>query len=129
MRNKLYILIISILILLSGLNASVTRLYVGDLDGQFMAGVDSRVNFSVFFIGADVRTLIRKSVMNEDDKVVGFFPDRTDYKTSVGIALDNFEIEYAHTCYHRVISEEDLKFYEGNKNLADTDTITVKFIF
>lgn len=130
MKNKFYIsLILSLLILFSVSSASVTRLYIGEFEGQFMAGIDSRVDFKPFYIGADVRTIIRKSVVNEEDKVVGFFPDRTDYKTFVGLSVGNFEMEYAHTCYHRVISEENLAFYQGNKNLVDTDTLTLKFYF
>lgn len=131
MLKKLSILFVitPLISLLSFSNASVTRLYVGELDGQFMAGVDTRIEFSIFYIGGDVRTLIRKTVVNEDERVVGFFPDRSDYKTFIGLSVGNFEMEYAHTCYHRVISEENLQFYEGSENLADTDTLTLRWFF
>lgn len=115
--------------LLSLGNATVSRLYVGEMDGQFMAGVDTRIVFGPFFVGGDVRTIIRKTVVNEEEKVVGFMPDRSDYKTSAGLILGPVEIEYAHTCYHRVISSEDLMLYQGNQNPEDTNTISMKVTF
>ena len=124
--KKLFLLT---LILLTCAQAAVSRLYVGETDGQPMAGVDARIDFGPFFVGGDVRTVVRKLVVNADDKVIGFLPDRTDYKTSAGITLGNMEIEYAHTCYHRVISDADIKFYENNINPGDTDTIAVKISF
>lgn len=122
-------LIIISLILLAGAQAGISRLYVGETGGQMMAGVDTRINFGPFFLTGDVRTVIRKSAINEDEKVVGFMPDRTDYKTGGGISVGNFEVEYAHTCYHRVISDKDLSIYEGGDFLEDTNTITFKFKF
>lgn len=110
-------------------NATASRLYVGEMDGQFMAGVDTRIDFGPFFVGGDVRTIIRKTVVNEDEKVVGFMPDRSDYKTSAGIVLGAVEIEYAHTCYHRVISTEDLMLYQGNQNPEDTNLVSMKVTF
>lgn len=110
-------------------NATASRLYVGEMDGQFMAGVDTRIDFGPFFVGGDVRTIIRKTVVNEDEKVVGFMPDRSDYKTSAGIVLGAVEIEYAHTCYHRVISSEDLMLYQGNQNPEDTNLVSMKVTF
>jgi hypothetical protein len=110
-------------------NATASRLYVGDMDGQFMAGVDTRIDFGPCFVGGDVRTIIRKTVINDDEKVVGFMPDRSDYKTSVGVVLGPVEIEYAHTCYHRVISSEDLLLYQGNENPGDTNVVAMKVTF
>ena len=110
-------------------SASVTRLYVGSLDSQFMAGVDARVDFGPFFVAGDVRTLISRAVINEEDKVIGFMPDRTDYKTAFGIVLGNVEIEYAHTCYHRVISSTDIALYQDNQNPEDTNTIAIRVTF
>ena len=118
-----------LIMLLAVSQASISRLYVGETDGQMMAGVDARINFGPFFIGGDVKTVIRKSLVNEDEKVVGFMPDRTDYKTSGGISVGNFEVEYAHTCYHRVISNKDVMVYENNTNPGDTDTITFRYAF
>jgi hypothetical protein len=116
-------------ILLALAPASVSRLYIGENEGQPMAGVDTRINFGPFFVGGDIKTMVRQTVVNRDNKVVGFLPDRTDYKTSAGIEYSNFELEYAHTCYHRVISNNDLAFYENNVNPGDTDTIAVKVRF
>jgi len=122
-------LLLVLLILLALAPASLSRLYVGETDGQPMAGVDTRINFGPFFVGGDVKTVVRKIVVNDDEKVIGFLPDRTDYKTSAGLMYGNLEIEYAHTCYHRVISDRNMKFYENNINPGDTDTITVKISF
>ncbi|GBR74646.1 hypothetical protein NO1_1787 [Candidatus Termititenax aidoneus] len=122
--------LLALLLILPALaTASVSRLYVGENEGQPMAGVDTRINFGPFFVGGDIKTMIRQTVVNRDNKVVGFLPDRTDYKTSAGIEYGNFELEYAHTCYHRVISNSDLAFYENNVNPGDTDTIAVKVTF
>ena len=140
---KLKKLLILFLLLLTPALASVSRLYLGELDGQFMAGVDTRVDFKPFYIGGDVRTIIRKTVVgrenddgeltndkNDNEKVIGFLPDRTDYKFFFGITFsDRFEVEYAHTCYHRVISSSDNALYLNNVNPDDTDTITFRFIF
>jgi len=127
MKKILLILLIS---LCSLAFSSVSRLYIGELDGQFMAGVDTRIDFSVFFVGGDVRTVIRKTVFNNDEETAGFLPDRTDYKTFVGIKFgEETELEYAHTCYHRVISNDDLAFYSTNKNLANTDTLAIRRYF
>ncbi|MDR2431858.1 MAG: hypothetical protein LBD99_06400 [Candidatus Margulisbacteria bacterium] len=123
--RKIFIL----MLLLSGLQASLTRLYIGETDGQVMAGLDARINFGPFFIGGDIKTVIRKTVFSENDKVLAFLPDRTDYKTAAGLAIGVWEIEYAHTCYHRVISNSDISFYEGNVNPSDTDTLAVKYSF
>ena len=112
--------------------ASSSRLYVGELDGQFMAGVDSQTEFDGFFVGGDVRTLIRKSVVNEDDRTVGFLPDRTDYKVKAGIEFDDgWSVELAHVCYHRVISTTDLSFYADTnfKQIENTDILTIKYSF
>ena len=122
-------LILISLILLAAAQAGISRLYVGETGGQMMAGVDTRINFGPFFIAGDVKTVIRKSMINEDEKVVGFMPDRTDYKTGCGITLGDFEIEYAHTCYHRVISDSNLNVYAGTVNLEDTNTIAMKIRF
>lgn len=129
MAMKKVIWILASLILISAASASVSRLYIGELDGQFMAGVDTRIDFGPFFAGADVRTVIKKTIFEEDDKVVGFMPDRTDYKTLCGIDFGDVELEYAHTCYHRVISNNDLSFYKDNINPPDTDTIGLRIIF
>jgi len=122
-------IILSLVLLTSCGSASVSRLYIGELDAQFMAGVDTRIDFGPFFVGGDVRTLIRKMVVAEDEKVVGFLPDRTDYKTSVGFVVGMVEFEYAHTCYHRVISSKDLAFYNENINPEDTNTIAMRITF
>lgn len=140
---KIKQILVLLIIITAPTLASVSRLYVGELDGQFMAGVDTRIDFRPFFIGGDVRTIIRKTVIGreneegeltsdkkDDEKVVGFLPDRTDYKFLFGITFnDHFEIEYAHTCYHRVISSSDNSLYLNNINPDDTDTITFRFIF
>lgn len=119
------------LILISFSFCSVSRLYIGELDGQFMAGVDTRIDFSAFYVGGDVRTIIRKTVFaTENEETVGFLPDRTDYKTSFGIKFgEDTELEYAHTCYHRVISNEDLAFYSANKNPGNTDSLAFRRYF
>jgi hypothetical protein len=122
-------LILIFLILLAAVEASISRLYVGETGGQMMAGVDTRINFGPFFVGGDVKTVIRKTAINEDEKVVGFMPDRTDYKTACGLSIGDFELEYAHTCYHRVISDKDLAVYAGNQLINDTNTISVKIGF
>ncbi|MDR1997324.1 MAG: hypothetical protein LBQ83_03270 [Candidatus Margulisbacteria bacterium] len=122
-------LILISLILLAFAPASISRLYIGESGGQLMAGVDTRIKFGPFFVGGDIKTVIRKMVFNEQDKLIGFLPDRTDYKTAAGIAVNGVEIEYAHTCYHRVISDSNLSFYADNINPGDTDTITVKIAF
>lgn len=140
---KIKRILVFLLIMLTPALASVSRLYIGELDGQFMAGVDTRIDFRPFFIGGDIRTIIRKTVIGredekgeltsdkkDDEKVIGFLPDRTDYKLFLGITFnDFFEIEYAHTCYHRVISSSDNSLYLNNVNPEDTDTITFRFIF
>jgi hypothetical protein len=118
-----------ILLLVNLADASISRLYIGELDAQFMAGVDTRIDFGPFFVGGDVRTVIRKMVVSEEEKVVGFMPDRTDYKTGCGFVIGDVEVEYAHTCYHRVISSANLEFYAGNENPEDTNTIAVKMAF
>lgn len=127
------ILLLAVLLFISLSHGSVSRLYIGELDGQFMAGVDTRVDFSAFFIGGDVRTIIRKTVFNADEdksEVAGFLPDRTDYKTFIGIKFgEDTEFEYAHTCYHRVISNEDLSFYKETKNPGNTDTVVLRRYF
>lgn len=125
MRKILLILVI----LLAGTQASVSRLYLGESGGQAMAGVDARVNFGPFFIGGDVKTVVSKMLVNNNDKVVAFLPDRTDYKTSGGLAIGAWEIEYAHTCYHRVISNSDVSVYMDNINPSDTDTLAIRFFF
>lgn len=126
---KYFYITLTLISLLAFGNATASRLYVGEMDGQFMAGVDTRIDFGPFFVGGDVRTIIRKTVVNEDEKVVGFMPDRSDYKTSVGVVLGAVEIEYAHTCYHRVISSEDLMLYQGNENPEDTNLVSMKVTF
>jgi len=128
MKNLIKLLILTLIISACSF-ASLSRLYVGELDAQFMAGVDTRIDFGLFFIGGDVRTIIRKAVVNEEEKVVGFMPDRTDYKTSVGLAIGDTEIEYAHTCYHRVISSANLAFYQNNLNPEDTNIVSVRVKF
>lgn len=122
-------LFLGIILLAALAQASVTRLYLGELDGQAMAGVDTRINFGPFFVGGDIKTVIRRTVVNEYEKVVAFLPDRTDYQISSGIAVGNFELRYAHTCYHRVISSSDISFYENNVNPGDTDTLSFKIFF
>ena len=126
---KKVVMLLFLMTLMNFANAGASRLYVGDMDGQFMAGVDTRIDFGPFFVGGDVRTIIRKTVVNEDEKVLGFMPDRSDYKTSCGIVLGLVELEYAHTCYHRVISSEDLMMYQGNENPGDTNTLAMKVTF
>jgi hypothetical protein len=121
--------ILIFLILLAVSHASISRLYIGETNGQMMAGVDTRINFGPFFVGGDVRTVISRAVVNEEGKVIGFMPERTDYKTSFGISIGNFEVEYAHTCYHRVISSTDLSIYADTINPGDTDTRTFRFFF
>ncbi len=130
MKNVSKILIFT-LILAAFCSASVSRLYVGELDGQFMAGVDMRTDFKPFYVGGDVRTLIRKTVIASEEQTSssGFLPDRTDYKTLAGISFGDVEIEYAHTCYHRVISTDDVSFYYNNKNPKNTDTIVIRWFF
>lgn len=123
------IILISLLLICSFANAAVSRLYVGEFDGQFMAGVDARFELGPIFVGGDVRTLISRAVVNEEEKVVGFMPDRTDYKTYAGLDLGTVEIEYSHTCYHRVISEADVMLYLDNVNPEDTNTISIKIKF
>jgi len=122
-------ILISFLLILSVANASISRLYIGEFDGQFMAGVDARLEVGPIFIGGDVRTLISRAVVNEEEKVVGFMPDRTDYKTYVGLDFGNVEVEYSHTCYHRVISEADVMLYMDNVNPEDTNVVSIKIKF
>lgn len=134
MRKAILGLIVCIIfsILTSVAYASVSRLYVGELDSQFMAGVDAKTEFDNIIIGGDVRTLIRKSVVNEDDRTVGFMPDRTDYKFLVGLKFDDgWSIELSHVCYHRVISSTDLSFYEDavTNQIENTDLITISCAF
>ena len=128
MKNLLLIITV-IGVLVSSAFAGASRLYVGDIDGQFMAGVDTRIDFGPFFVGGDVRTITRKTLINQDEKILGFMPDRSDYKTSCGLVLGMVEIEYAHTCYHRVISREDLILYQGNETPEDTNSIAMKVTF
>jgi len=122
-------LILILLILLAASQASISRLYVGETGGQMMAGVDTRINFGPFFIAGDVKTVISRTLVNEEEKVVGFMPDRTDYKVGFGISIGNFEVEYAHTCYHRVISNSNVNVYAGNINPEDTNTLTFRITF
>ncbi|MBU0579578.1 MAG: DUF1818 family protein [Candidatus Margulisbacteria bacterium] len=134
MRKALIGLIITIIfsLLTPVAQASVSRLYVGELDSQFMAGVDTRAEFDGFFIGGDIRTLIRKSVVNEEDRTVGFLPDRTDYKVLMGFDFgDGWSIELSHVCYHRVISSQDLSMYQDAKfnQIENTDLVTIKWTF
>jgi hypothetical protein len=129
MVMKKIVIVVIIFLMMNAANASISRLYIGELDAQFMAGVDTRIDFGPFFVGGDVRTIIRKTVMDEEEKVVGFMPDRTDYKTGCGFVIGDVEIEYAHTCYHRVISSQNLQFYAGNENPEDTNTIAIKTVF
>jgi hypothetical protein len=113
-------------------DASISRLYVGELDSQFMAGVDAKTEFDGFFVGGDIRTVIRKAVMNEDDRTVGFLPDRTDYKLMAGVNFeDGWSVELSHVCYHRVISSTDLTMYATAKvnEIENTDIITIKCMF
>ncbi len=125
---------VSVMVMLSvsSAEASISRLYVGELDSQFMAGVDAKTEFDSFFIGGDVRTVIRKAVMNSDDRTVGFLPDRTDYKLMAGVNFeDGWSVELSHVCYHRVISSTDLTMYTNAKinEIENTDIITIKYIF
>ncbi|MFC1516945.1 hypothetical protein ACFL5G_00130 [Candidatus Margulisiibacteriota bacterium] len=138
MRNLTRKILISVLItiifsiLTPAVQASISRLYVGELDSQFMAGVDTKAEFDGFVIGGDIRTIIRKSVINEEDRTVGFLPDRTDYKVMMGLDFgDGWSVELAHVCYHRVISSNDLSLYaDANFNeIENTDVITVTWTF
>ncbi len=126
---KLSILLITVLTLFSLGNATYSRLYYGELDARNVAGIDSRVDFGPFFAGADVRTLFPKTIIDQENNYVGTMPDRTDYKTSLGIVLWAVELEYAHTCYHRVISGTDLSLYQDNQNPANTDYIALRWRF
>ncbi len=117
------------IILISALNASITRLYVGEFDSQFMAGLDAKINLGPIFVGGDIRTLIGRTLLNEDERVVGFLPDRSDYRFFSGIDFGNVELEYSHTCYHRVISEEDVSLYLDNVNPDNTDVVSIKIKF
>jgi len=125
MRRGLLILFI----LLAVTQAAVTRLYIGETEGQAMAGLDARVNFWIFFVGGDVKTVIHKIVAGNENKVMSFIPDRTNYKTLCGLSIGAWEIEYAHTCYHRVIANTNIAFYEGTVNPGDTDSLAVKYFF
>ena len=127
--NVLAKIAILTIITMTALNASITRLYVGEFDSQFMAGLDARINLGPVFIGGDIRTLIGRTLINEDEKIVGFLPDRSDYRFFSGLNFGNVEIEYSHTCYHRVISETDVSLYMDNVNPEDTDVISLKIKF
>jgi len=109
--------------------ASISRLYIGETGGQAMAGLDTRIDIGPFFIGSDIKTVIRQFIANDYNKVIAFLPDRTDYQLSAGIALERFELRYAHTCYYRVISSSDLSLYENNVNPDETKTLSIKFFF
>ncbi len=122
-------MVILLCLLLASANAAYSKLYVGEMDGQFMAGVEMRVEVGFLYLGGDVRTMISRAVFNEEDKVVGFLPDRTDYKTVAGLTFGSTELEYGHVCYHKVISADDLTLYEGNVNPEDTNTLSIRFKF
>lgn len=111
------------------MQASVSRLYLGETQGQFTAGIDSRLDIGVFFVGADIKTAIRSMVANESNQVIGFLPDRTSYQISGGLAISNFELNIAHTYYRRIISSSDLSMYQNNINPGDTDTVSIKVSF
>jgi hypothetical protein len=130
--QKLILTLIISVLLLQPVSASISRLYVGELDSQFMAGVDIITEFDGLYVGGDVRTIIGKAVVNEEDRTVGFLPDRTDYKVLAGIDFgDGWSVEVAHVCYHQVISSTDLSLYQdvNEKQLANTDILTIKYVF
>ncbi len=129
MRKYLPILITILMFYSVTSAATYTRLYYGALDAQPVAGLDSRIDLGPFFVGADVRALFLKNVVNQDNSMAGSMPDRTDYKTSFGIMLWDVELEYAHTCYHRIISSTDISLYTNNQNPGNTDYFAMRWRF
>lgn len=131
-KFNLILMVIVLLVLAIPAEANISRLYVGELDSQFMAGVDAKAEIDGFYIGGDVRTLIGKAVVNEGDRTVGFLPDRTDYKVLAGVNFDDgWSFEITHVCYHRVISSTNLSMYQDAKfvEFENTDIATIKYTF
>ena len=109
-------------------HASVTRLFVGDIDGSPMAGIDTKVNFGPLFVGGEVRTLIRQSITNSAQyAVVGFAPGRTDYTFRTGLELGSMALEYASTCYHTVYSGQSASEITSAEILPNTQSFSVIF--
>jgi len=128
-KIKRIILILLTLILMSEpTHASVTRLFVGDMDGSPMAGIDTRVNFGPLYVGGEVRTLIRQAITHSAQyAVVGFAPGRTDYTFRSGLELGMMTLEYATTCYHTVYSGQSAAEIVNAQILPNTQSISVIF--
>lgn len=111
-------------------NADLTRLYIGDWEGSFMAGIDSRMEFGPLFVGGDVRTIIDSMIQDKSKyALVGFAPQRTDYTFIGGINLGSLVLEYASTCYHHVIASKDLSVYANLIEIPNTQTFKMKWLF
>lgn len=132
MKNllKTLLTLITVIVCVAPIQADITRLYMGEMEGQFMAGLDSKVSVGALYLGGDVRTLIGKTI-NDPNKyaVVGFSPDRTDYTFMAGINMGAVNLEYASTCYHRVISSSDLNQYLSTVEIPNTQSFKVKLSF
>jgi hypothetical protein len=132
MKNLLKVLLVMVAVV--GFNtasqADISRLYLGEMDGQFMAGLDSRVYLGPLYLGGDVRTLIGSTITNSEKyAVMGFSPARTDYTFAAGVNVGAVNLEYATTCYHRVISSTDLAQYLNTVEIPNTQSFKVKLNF
>lgn len=127
---KKVLLTLILLILLAGAtHASVTRLFVGDMDGSPMAGIDTKINFGALYVGGEVRTLIRQAITNSSQyAVVGFAPGRTDYTFRTGLELGSMALEYASTCYHTVYSGQSANEIVNAEIIPNTQSISLIFM-
>jgi hypothetical protein len=126
--KRIILILLTILLMSEPTHASVTRLFVGDMDGSPMAGIDTKINFGPLFVGGEVRTLIRQAITNSAQyAVVGFAPGRTDYTFRTGLELGMMTLEYASTCYHTVYSGQSANEIVNAEILPNTQSISVIF--
>jgi hypothetical protein len=127
--KKLILILLVLLMAGASYGASLSKLYLGELDGQLMAGLETKMGLEDLYLGGDIRTTIRQVAVMSKGAVLGFFPDRTDYTVFIGIPLFGAVVEYSHTCSHTVISSQNTELYMNPMFYDNVDKLTVQVRF
>ena len=96
---KKLILILIILSISIPASASMSKLYVGDENGQFIFGIESTVNNNDSAIGGEVRTYLSKTGLVVDGVEYGSLPGRTKYNFHVAGKNNHSVVRYDHNVY------------------------------
>ena len=107
--KKLF-LILFILTVAIPVQASMSKLYVGDEDGQFIYGIEHTAANVDAAIGGEVRTYLAKKGIVVNGVEYGSLPSRTKYNFHVALKGQNVVVRYDRDTYINHV------YHQNNKN-------------